>query len=552
MSGKLLLDFATCQRPPPAEVERGVEGQTSSNTRFDASECVKLEQLAQATSVTIEGDNLGFSVAWIERAIERWFSESPVPSYGLSSIVVQFDTIDPPSFMANSTPPCPAGSLTPRIILHGGAGNISHATLPHSSTLPYRHALRRILRETSSLFAQDPSTAAHVAAAHGVSLLENDPLFNAGRGAVFTTAGTNELEASLMVSRGKHKRGVGVMLVTTVKNPILLCREMLERGDERDGGGAGAHVQLSGPQIEELAYKWGCEVVDKGYFWTKRRWEEHRKGLERGKGALVSEDMGALGDEANNENVGKERDGDPSWNGKEYLPQGTVGCVVMDSFGTIAVATSTGGLTNKLPGRIGDTPTLGAGFWAEQWLEDFTSSMPYEARSSVGAASPLDKLSRGDITGVLSDCLPSLAPSSPDASPSCPQEKLPASSESKRHHAVGLSGTGNGDSFLRVAAARTAAAICRFSSPNLPLRIALKRVAGPGGELQQSAEERWGKTGEGEGGIIGIELRGENSSVLYDMNCGGMFRAWVDDEGKERVAVFADEDGREDYDLSEA
>ncbi|KAK7534822.1 nucleophile aminohydrolase [Phyllosticta citribraziliensis] len=435
--------------------------------------------------------------------------------------------------MANSTPPCPSGTLTPRIIIHGGAGNISHATLPHPSTLPYRHALRRILRETSLLFKQDPNTAAHVAAAHAVSLFENDPLFNAGRGAVFTTAGTNELEASLMVSRGKHKRGVGAMLVTTVKNPILLCRELLERGEALDGGGAGAHVQLSGPQIEQLAHEWGCEVVDKDYFWTKRRWEEHRKGLQRGKGAVGSEDMEALG--------GQE---------EEYLPQGTVGCVVMDSFGTIAVATSTGGLTNKLPGRIGDTPTLGAGFWAEQWLEDFASSMPYQARPSAVAASPLDKLSRGDITGVLSDCLPSLAPA--DASPPMPQEKLSTYSDTKRRHAVGLSGTGNGDSFLRVAAARTAAAMCRFSSPNLPLRTALKRVAGPGGELQQSAEERWGKTGEGEGGIIGIELHGDESSVLYDMNCGGMFRAWVDEEGKERVAVFADEDGREDYDLSEA
>ncbi|KAK8235004.1 nucleophile aminohydrolase [Phyllosticta capitalensis] len=459
--------------------------------------------------------------------------------------------------MASSTPPCPAGTLTPRIILHGGAGNISHATLPHSSTLPYRHALRRILRETTALFTQDPGTAAHVAASYGVSLLENDPLFNAGRGAVFTTAGTNELEASLMASRGKHKRGVGVMLVSTVKNPILLCRKMLERGDEIDGGGAGAHVQLSGPKIEELARKWGCELEDKDYFWTKRRWDEHIKGLERGKGAIVSEDMSSLDGEASD--AGKGREGDPSWNGKEYLPQGTVGCVVMDRFGTIAVATSTGGLTNKLPGRIGDTPTLGAGFWAEEWLEEFKqasmpSSMPYQPATAV-AASPLDKLSRGDITGVLSDCLPSLAPASSKhgTASSTPfnGEKVSESSHSKRRHAVGMSGTGNGDSFLRVAAARTAAAMCRFSVPNLPLKTALKRVAGPGGELQQSAEGRWGKTGEGEGGIIGIELTGNESNVLYDLNCGGMFRAWVDDEGKERVAVFADENGLEDFDLSE-
>lgn len=132
-----------------------------------------------------------------------------------------------------------------------------------------------------------------------------------------------------------------------------------------------------------------------------------------------------------------------------------------------------------------------------------------------------------------------------------------------------MSGTGNGDSFLRVAAARTAGAMVRFSStPQSPVSLssAVTAVAGPGGELQRSAGPRWGKTGEGEGGIIGIEAefpvapekeehsygdlrrdRLRRGKVVFDFNCGGMFRAWMEDDpdhpGKERerVMVFRDE-----------
>ncbi|GME64617.1 putative l-asparaginase precursor protein [Neofusicoccum parvum] len=441
--------------------------------------------------------------------------------------------------MATSEP-----TITPRIIIHGGAGNISRANVPADSYANYRASLTRILGLARAELAKPGATALDVAT-YAVALFEDDPLFNAGRGAVFTRAGTNELEASVMVSSGRHKRGTGAMLLRRVKNPIRLAREMLVRGDAVGGGGAQHHVQLAAPYVEELAEEWGLETVEPAYFFTQRRWDEHRKGLERGAGAVVSEDMDALADRKQNPN-------DPSWDGKEYLPQGTVGAVVLDASGTICAATSTGGLTNKLPGRIGDTPTLGAGYWAEEWLEDLASqalprtAMPYQAPPA--AASPLDKLSRGDIAGVLSDCLPSLAGSSPSTTGAA----TPASDEkpppTHRRRAVGMSGTGNGDSFLRVCAARTAAAISRFSAPGgAPLADALRWVAGPGGELQRSAGDRWKVTGEGEGGIIGVELVGAEGRVVYDLNCGGMFRAWVDDEGRERVAVFADEDGTEGW-----
>lgn len=106
--------------------------------------------------------------------------------------------------------------------------------------------------------------------------------------------------------------------------------------------------------------------------------------------------------------------------------------------------------------------------------------------------------------------------------------------------AVAMSGTGNGDSFLRLTAARTAGAIVRFS-PSRSLASAVNQLAGSGGELERSAGDRWGETGEGEGGIIGIELVDGKGKIASDFNCGGMFRCWVDDHGQEKVMVFKDE-----------
>lgn len=109
-----------------------------------------------------------------------------------------------------------------------------------------------------------------------------------------------------------------------------------------------------------------------------------------------------------------------------------------------------------------------------------------------------------------------------------------------------MSGTGNGDSFLRTNAARTAAAIARYaetSKRKVSLQNAVTAVAGPHGQLQQSAGDKWKRTGEGEGGIIGIELIEDRGHIVYDHNCGGMFRAYVDDNGHAHFGVFQDEKG---------
>jgi L-asparaginase len=261
-------------------------------------------------------------------------------------------------------------------------------------------------------------------------------------------------------------------------------------------------------------------MVDPEYYWTKERWDQHKKGLEREK----RHDLSSIGKDTSHH-------GDPTWDPNEYVPQGTVGAVVLDSAGTIAVATSTGGLTNKLSGRIGDTPTLGAGFWAEEWEERAPPPrMVYHPQ--VKSSGIIENLSRGNIGDLFQQCL---APSKED------QDILPEMKPSVIRHTVGLSGTGNGDSFLRLAAARSTAAISRFSSPNQPLAHAVSLVAGPGGELQRSAGDRWGKTGEGEGGIIAIELINSKAMLSFDYN-RGMFRAYIDDSGKEVFGAFRGDD----------
>ena len=428
----------------------------------------------------------------------------------------------------------------PRLIIHGGAGAISRFNLPPAAYEAYRASLLTYLRQTSRLLSKGAS--ALDAATYAVSLLEDDPLFNSGHGAVFTRTGTIELEASVMVSRGYRKRGVGVMLVKRVKNPIKLAREVLIRGEEDDiAEGGQTHCQLSGETVEELARGWGLEMCEEKYFWTRRRWEEHKRGLERekkpGSGRAHQNqgsdclDADGIPEWAEIAPDGKENE--PGWDGREYLPQGTVGAVCLDRNGTLCVATSTGGLTNKLPGRIGDTPTLGAGFWAEEW--NLTVKATQISRA-IPSLSSITHYLPDRVLGALGQCFPPLAGYSQTMDIG-PDEKALTT---RPVHAVAMSGTGNGDTFLRLNAVRTCAAIARFAISR-SLQSAVTQVIGPGGDMQQSVGDRWHVTGEGEGGIIGIDRVGLHARIVADFNCGGMFRVWIDDEGKENMMVFRDE-----------
>ncbi|PGH09130.1 L-asparaginase [Blastomyces parvus] len=549
----------------------------------------------------------------------------------------------------------------PTVILHGGAGNIQRSRLPPALYNQYRASLLTYLRSTIALLNADieeeescinsendiaddnmrtsPASALN-AAVHAVSLMEDDELFNCGRGSVFTSAGTIEMEASVMVASlldhedsvdefnndevkdlaserilGSIKRGAGVMLVRNVRHPIQLAKEVLLRtgyANDGDGDGGNMHSQLSGEYVEGLARDWGMEFCPDDWFWTKKRWDEHRRGLKKGKTRGRMTDGGDMG-------VDVELRGERETNDDDglYLSQGTVGCVCLDRWGNITVATSTGGMTNKCPGRIGDTPTLGAGFWAEAWdvegveglanmsdtfdrvctdgkdglqgsIQPKRHAMIYEAQdrranplpsqfspSTTSTTSTVQVESRWQSDfdsniafSLIRDCFSSSPPPLGYAAlePSkYPVEKFPLAKPSSSpprysqpHHRriLALSGTGNGDSFLRTAAARTAAAMVRFASAqkSVSLAQAVTAIAGPGGELQRSAGRRWGRTGEGEGGIIGIEAEVDTNErtsselrrgkVVFDFNSGGMFRAWMEEkDGKdvERMMVFRDD-----------
>ena len=167
-----------------------------------------------------------------------------------------------------------------------------------------------------------------------IRVLEDSPRFNAGKGAVFTHDGRNELDAALM--EGKDRRAGAVAGVTRVKNPITAARAVLEKSE---------HVLLVGPGADRFAREQGLEMVDPSYFWTPQRWKELEDARRQEKGR-----------------EGKGPRGHAPGAGRHL---GTVGAVALDRQGTLTAGTSTGGLTNKRYGRVGDSPLIGAGTYAE-------------------------------------------------------------------------------------------------------------------------------------------------------------------------------------------
>ncbi len=206
------------------------------------------------------------------------------------------------------------------IAIHGGALSVVRPDLEQQD---YRAALETALR-TGTVILERGGTSLD-AVEQVIRVLEDDAKFNAGKGAVFTSAGTNELDASIM--DGRTLACGAVTGVTTVKNPISLARRVME--DSR-------HVFFAGQGAEAFARQQGLRIVDPRYFFTQDRWEALQKQLQQDGAEPV-----AAGDK-----------------------QGTVGCVALDRHGNLAAGTSTGGLTNKRFGRIGDSPVIGAGTYA--------------------------------------------------------------------------------------------------------------------------------------------------------------------------------------------
>ncbi|HEX4640743.1 MAG TPA: isoaspartyl peptidase/L-asparaginase [Chthoniobacterales bacterium] len=208
------------------------------------------------------------------------------------------------------------------LVIHGGAGTISPKQITPEAERELRKGLQRSLDAGHGVLNNGGSSLDAVVTA--VRLLEDDPLFNAGRGAVFTSAGSHEMDAATM--DGQTLRAGAVGGIERVKNPILLARAVMDKSP---------HVMLAGKGAEDFARELGLEFGDDEYFYTAQRWQ----ALERVRAAKAE----ALSDADRH---------------------GTVGAVALDQSGNLAAATSTGGNTNKWPGRIGDTPIIGAGTYA--------------------------------------------------------------------------------------------------------------------------------------------------------------------------------------------
>ncbi len=210
------------------------------------------------------------------------------------------------------------------IAIHGGAGTLPRTEMSQTREREYRAGLAEALESGRELLARGGASLDAVTRA--VTVLEDNPLFNAGRGAVFTFDGRNELDAAIM--DGGTLRAGSVCGVGHVKNPIELARAVMEHSE---------HVMLSGSGAEDFALARGIQLVPRSYFHTEERWRQ----LER------------------------LRCGDAGLSPMTISHFGTVGAVAVDEDGRLAAATSTGGMTGKRFDRIGDTPIIGAGTYAD-------------------------------------------------------------------------------------------------------------------------------------------------------------------------------------------
>ena len=214
------------------------------------------------------------------------------------------------------------------IAIHGGAGTILKENMTPEVEAEYRAKLSESLKTGYDILANGGTSLDAVVAT--IKIMEDSPLFNAGKGAVFNHNGLNELDASIM--DGKILKAGAVGAVRNIKNPIELARLVMDKTE---------HVMLIGNGANLLAEEHGIRLVPDKYFFTDRRWKSLQKALD----AESKKDVSS-----------------GSFKPDNYI--GTVGAVALDSEGNLAAGTSTGGLTNKMYGRVGDSPIIGAGTYA--------------------------------------------------------------------------------------------------------------------------------------------------------------------------------------------
>ncbi|MDI1282681.1 isoaspartyl peptidase/L-asparaginase [Brevundimonas sp.] len=352
--------------------------------------------------------------------------------------------------------------------IHGGAGVIERADLSPEQDAAYRAALHRALTAGSAVLAAGGSSLDAVQVA--IELMEDDPLFNAGRGAVFTAAGRNELDAAVM--DGSDLTAGAVAGLTTTRHPIAVARAVMEQSP---------HVMLIGEGADTFAASVGLEQVDPSFFFTERRWRGLETALRAQNLPIPERPAGAPGSMAETTLPA------PPLNERKF---GTVGAVALDSQGRLAAGTSTGGMTAKRWGRVGDVPVLGAGTYASNrdgCAVSATGSGEYFIRATVAR----DICAR---TRALRDS----------------------------HGAD-------------VAAALTQADAADRASDRDTLHMVHERSP-----HQAAAEAEIADVGSlgGDGGVIVMGLDG---TPAFAMNTSGMYRGAVSAEAPARVAIYGDE-----------
>ncbi|CCM00684.1 uncharacterized protein FIBRA_02723 [Fibroporia radiculosa] len=350
------------------------------------------------------------------------------------------------------------------LVIHGGAGTMDRNRSTPEIRAQYKAALSKALLAGYEVLSAEGEAMDAVVAA--VTSMEDCPLFNSGKGAVFNVAGKNELETSIMCSvpPSTHpsipptRRGVGITLITHARNPSQLARALYLSPE------TAPHTMFSGTAAETLGEALGVQMVDESYFWTETRWREHRRGL-----GLPEEPLPPFEHSDDKSQIPQDL--------LDQLPTGTVGAVALDVRGCIAACTSTGGRTNKLVGRVGDTPQMGAGFWAEEWKVN-------------GWVRRSWRKVRGKDSKV----------------------------------AVGVSGTGDGDYYIRLATASTIGRRMRYLHEPLDqaARYCIEELRRDGGI----------------GGIIAVDRQG---NIAMPLNCEGMYRGVVREDGVPKTAIFDDD-----------
>ena len=279
------------------------------------------------------------------------------------------------------------------MVIHGGAGTILKKNMTPEKEAAYIAVLTKALQAGYGQIKKGKTSLDAVETT--IHVLEDDPHFNAGKGAVFTHDGKNELDAAIM--DGKTLMAGAVAGVTTVKNPISAARAVMEKSE---------HVMMVGAGADQFSKEAGLEIVDPKYFWTKERWDGLQQAIKEDSTKAVLDHGSKKSDLLGTKN-------------HDYK-FGTVGCVALDQAGNLAAGTSTGGMTNKKYGRVGDAPIIGAGTycnnetagisctgWGEFYIRNVVAKtisdlMEYKGLSVVEASKiALDKVGKMGGDGGL-------------------------------------------------------------------------------------------------------------------------------------------------------